>query len=216
MSLNQGSSNYSATQEYFTARSFFYLFLQVLFSKPMSLEIFTITHENVRFDELDSEGADLIKNFFRAPITEEQLQKEADEFERLFVGPDTIVAPLWESYYRSKDRLLFGETTLQVREQYHRFGQQFSKENNEPDDHLTVELEFMTFLIEHSFTSSGSLDFDWIEGQHYFLTHHLSQWIPMLCKQIIENTESDLYKGAALLLQQLIIDELDFFEELEA
>jgi putative dimethyl sulfoxide reductase chaperone len=216
MSLKQGISETSPIQEYFLARSQFYLFLQILFYEPLEPDTFTQIQENIHFDELESDGADLIQTFFQAPLSEDQLLKEADEFQRLFVGPDTIIAPLWESYYRSKDGLLFGETTLQVRDQYHRFGQQFSKENNEPDDHLTVELEFMLFLIKHSLTPSGSVDFESIEGQNYFLTHHLSQWIPMLCKRIIENTESDLYKGAALLLHQLIIDDLDFFKELEA
>ena len=39
-----------------------------------------------------------------------------DEYTRLFVGPDKLVAPPWESVYRGEDAMLFQEVTLEVRE----------------------------------------------------------------------------------------------------
>lgn len=31
------------------------------------------------------------------------------DYYRLFVGPDTVLAPPWESVYRHEDRLIFGQ-----------------------------------------------------------------------------------------------------------
>ena len=53
-------------------------------------------------------------------------------------------APLWESVYLGKEHLLFEEVTLAVRECYHHYGLSFIREGNEPDDHIVIELEFLT------------------------------------------------------------------------
>lgn len=40
------------------------------------------------------------------------------DYNRLFVGPGHIVVPLWESIYRTKEKLLFGESEITVRRYY--------------------------------------------------------------------------------------------------
>ena len=37
------------------------------------------------------------------------------EYTRLFLGPDKLIAPPWESCYTAKERALFQESTLHVR-----------------------------------------------------------------------------------------------------
>ena len=44
------------------------------------------------------------------------------EYMRLFIGPEKLIAPPWESVYRSKSGLLFQENTLTVRDIYRRNG----------------------------------------------------------------------------------------------
>ena len=60
----------------------------------------------------------------------------------------TVVAPPWESVYFSPDRLVFQQETFQVRAWYTRFGLQSANHNKEPDDHISVELEFVAHLAE--------------------------------------------------------------------
>ena len=70
------------------------------------------------------------------------------DFNRLFVGPGEMLAAPWESVYRSKTKLTFQESTLQVRELYERFGVQAPAMHREPDDHLGLELAFVATLSD--------------------------------------------------------------------
>jgi putative dimethyl sulfoxide reductase chaperone len=227
--------------EVLEGRRRFVEFLRFLFWGPLDEEAFEDIYRNGSLPELAemSEGGRLLQAFFQQPNDGKRqrqhlLQQEREEYERLFCGPGPLAAPLWESVYRSREHLLFDETTFQVREHYHRFGLQFSKENNEPDDHLLIELEFLQFLMTSSLLeiekhivpdSAGrrndkSLSYtdafqELLDAQIAFLSEHLAVWIPRLTQQIYENTESKLYRGAAALLNDFINDDLTLLLELK-
>lgn len=133
------------------ARKKYYQLIHLLFLEPSGSEILVEIRNHGNLQELEEihEGGKILQNVFEQ-LTEEQIKREYEEFQRLFVGPGPLVAPPWESFYRSREHLLFEEWTYQVREQYHQFGLQFKNENNEPDDHLLLELEFMLSLIDLS------------------------------------------------------------------
>jgi putative dimethyl sulfoxide reductase chaperone len=208
--------------EYFNARKQFYQFIRFLFWEPLSEQSFKEICENGNLAELAqmSKGGQLLQSFFEKKTP--QLHEEQAEYQRLFVGPGPIEVPLWESVYRSKDHLLFEETTFQVRKLYHRFGLQYHKENNEPDDHLLIELEFLIYLIDSSLqelqiphqcrTTPHSFE-DVYEAQIEFLEQHLCKWVPKFCSKMLESTESLLYQGAALILTDFIMDDLFFLLE---
>ena len=44
------------------------------------------------------------------------------DYTRLFIGPDRLPAPPWESAYLTEERLLFQEPTLEVRRAYRKYG----------------------------------------------------------------------------------------------
>ena len=77
-----------------------------------------------------------------------QLDALTWDFNRLFVGPGEMLAAPWESVYRSKTKLTFQESTLQVRELYERFGVRAPAVHREPDDHLGLELAFVATLSD--------------------------------------------------------------------
>ena len=90
-------------------------------------------------------GLSLMQDF-RTQWNRELLPDLRWDYTRLFIGPGHVLAPPWESVYRSRERLLFDQATLDVRQAYARFGLQAPRLNHEPDDHLGLELAFMFHL----------------------------------------------------------------------
>ncbi|MEH7547605.1 TorD/DmsD family molecular chaperone [Neobacillus vireti] len=203
-------------QPFLLARKNLYQILHTLFLEPTNENLLLELARMRTFDELKEfhEGGRILASFFKQLTKIEKVQLEREEYRRLFIGPGTLVAPPWESYYRSKERLLFEEWTLQIRELYHQFGVQFLRENYEPDDHLLLELEFMIFLIELSLQASEPEKIqELIASQILLHKEHLSIWIPEFCKRIMDHTNSRLYLGAAMLLEDFL--DFDFTSLLE-
>ncbi|MCB8816455.1 molecular chaperone TorD family protein [Desulfosporosinus shakirovi] len=67
------------------------------------------------------------------------------EYTRLFIGPTKLPVPPWESVYVSKERLLFQESSLKVRQRQCYLNYNFlpAKYRSEADDHIALELDFM-------------------------------------------------------------------------
>ncbi|MDP4083607.1 MAG: molecular chaperone TorD family protein [Bacillota bacterium] len=199
------------------ARKNFYQFLIFLFSEPKNNEYFIEIRDNGKMNELEEmgKGGQLLHHFFLS-LTDEKIKAEKEEYSRLFLGPGPIRAPLWASFYLSKDHLLFDESTYQVRKFYHQYGLQYIKENNEPDDHLLLEIEFMVSLIDSCSEETDRFQINrLLADQIYFLTTHLLPWIPAFMKTVIKNTESQLYKGAVLLLHDFLTFDLEVLCEIK-
>lgn len=198
------------------SRKKFYHVLHLLFLEPNSDILFQI-RDSCNPHELQEihEGGKILSGFFK-DLSKEQISKEQEEYQRLFVGPGPLGAPLWESYYRSKEKLLFEKWTYQIREYYHRFGLQSMKENNEPDDHLLLELEFMVYLSDLFLEeNSNEKMIELITTQITFIENHLLKWIPSFCNRIIQNTNSQLFLGAAMLLYDFLEFDLQSLRELK-
>lgn len=122
------------------------------------------------------------------------------DFNRLFVGPGEMLAPPWESVHRSKTKLTFQEPTLQVRALYERFGVQAPAVHREPDDHLGLELAFVATLSDLAATADDAPQLTrCFETQRDFLRDHLLSWAPTCLALVEKHTETDYYRGAALL-----------------
>lgn len=121
------------------------------------------------------------------------------DYNRLFVGPGKLLAPPWESVYRSKERLVFGESTLQVRSFYQRYGVEVKNRNKEPDDHVGLEMEFMAYLCQEALEKirAGADAFPYIQASQQFLEEHLGQWVPEFCGDVEEGAKTGFFRGVA-------------------
>jgi len=194
---------------FWISRKNFYQLLYDLFVEPSEVILIGIQNQ-VKFQELGKihEGGEILRQFFEH-FSPDQLSCEIQEYQRLFVGPGPVAAPPWESYYRSNERLLFEEWNFQVRDFYHQFGIQNVKEKNEPDDHLLLELEFMTYLSDLCLEEKeDERILYFLSKQIEFLEKHLTIWSPHFCERVIENTTSSLYLGAAMLLADFLTFDL--------
>ena len=125
------------------------------------------------------------------------------DFNRLFVGPGEMLAAPWESVYRSKTKLTFQEPTLRVRALYERFGVHAPAMHREPDDHLGLELAFVATLSDLAARAAAGGDTAQLAGcfeaQRDFLQDHLLAWTPACLALVEKHSETDYYRGAALL-----------------
>ncbi|WP_052352810.1 TorD/DmsD family molecular chaperone [Neobacillus dielmonensis] len=190
-------------EPFLLSRRNFYQFLALLFTEPKANPLFGDLNREIDMnglEEVHKNGGRKLRQFFHH-LSKQLIHEQIEEFHRLFIGPG-MSAPPWESYYRSQDHLLFEDCMIQIRELFYQFGLQNKMENKEPDDHLSLELEFMVFLSEQSLLKK---DLEYLKNllttQIDFLQEHLLSWIPQFCERIIQNTTSPFYSGAAMLLR---------------
>ncbi|CEG26946.1 TorD/DmsD family molecular chaperone [Bacillus sp. B-jedd] len=153
------------------------------------------------------EGGVLLSSWIEQPgsLTAEKAGELKDEFTYLFVGPNVLPAPPWESVYLGKEALLFEETTLKVRECYKDFGLSFIHENREAEDHILIEMEFLGYLITESIEKNEpARNKELLIGQINFLEEHFLKWAPKFCEKLLEHCKTEWYQGIALLLEEYI------------
>lgn len=186
--------------------------IRFILDEPPNKDSFTAivnASQFVSFCEI-SEGANLIKKGIDSLLSSENKELTKQEYNRLFVGPNMLPAPLWESVYLGREHLLFEEETLMVRECYHQYGLSFVRENNEPDDHIVIELEFLGYLIQKTLeTDDVKMQQKLLADQQSFLDDHLSKWALSFCEQLNKTTAFDIYRGVALLLAEYISFEIE-------
>lgn len=153
-------------------------------------------------DQLITEGCMQMHDELEAEFKDDKYKKALwDEYNRLFVGPGPLEAPPWESVYRSKERLIFGDETLSVRRFYQDFGLAIKNENREPDDHIGLELEFMAFLSKQAAESKrGNKNIDrFMDASDKFMKEHLQEWVADLCYDLEVKAQKDFFRGLAKL-----------------
>lgn len=130
------------------------------------------------------------------------------DFAKLFVGPDKLLAPPWESVHRTHERVLFGKCTLDVRRAYRDAGYIPEGYPHVADDHIALELGFMGLLAERSLAASrinASADFqESLRKQHDFLNEHLALWIDDFSGMVGAAPVCRFYKVLALTANRLV------------
>jgi TorA maturation chaperone TorD len=126
----------------------------------------------------------------------EQLQ--GDHFQ-LFVGSGMPAAPPWASFYRTEERLMVSSHTLQVRALYDRFGLVSERKEQEPEDHVGLEFEFMAFLCDRYRECVGKGAHReaaaTLTAQKGFLDDHLLPWIPKFCEKVARSAWTEFFRG---------------------
>ncbi len=142
------------------------------------------------------------------------------EFTRLFRGVKAEYSPLppYESIYRSKEGRVFDELSMEVKREYRQFGLDLASElHGEPPDHISFELEFMSFLcnreVEAWDKDSEDEALGFARAQKDFLAEHLLTWLPGFSDKIREYDRLGLFRGLADLTESWVI--FDYQEHLQ-
>ena len=192
-----------------TGRILAFSFLSRVFSAPPSMDwLDTMVSESLfqdwplsAMDPLTRKGLEHLDAFCRA-YTHDRITDLIEDYEQLFVGPG-IKAPPWESVWLGKEHLLFEQETLDVRAWYAGYGLQAPRLNREPDDHLSLELDFVVFLSRlalGTIVEENEVELERIfQSKRGFFSDHLMRWAPGCLERAYQFSRTEYYRGAAAL-----------------
>jgi TorA maturation chaperone TorD len=130
------------------------------------------------------------------------LQKD---FGRLFEGHGHPLAPPVESYYRTES--LSGKQRSSVTEFYESYGWTSKYKGVIPDDHLGIELLFLTILVEKYLSMDDQVCLIEIRNEiRRFIDTHIYSWLHLWNEKMQKNSETVCYKGVSTLIYACIQD----------
>lgn len=142
-----------------------------------------------------------------------------DEYTKLFLGPEKLPVPIWESVYFSEERLLFTKTTLSVRQAYRASGFITQGYPHMADDHIATELSFLSVLSKRQCEALASADYQVVlallKAQSSFIENHLGRWVSRFSKGL-EQLEgiSAFYPALASLTSSFVSEDGNAIHEL--
>ena len=118
----------------------------------------------------------------------EYLSHVKAEYTKLMIGPGPLIAYPWESAYSGKEKQLFQESTLRVREAYRKYGYLPAHYPRVADDHIALELHFMAKLSETAFEAFQKGDAGntvrILKDQRAFIRRHMLSWLPEYARDL--------------------------------
>src|SRR5471032_793482 len=117
-------------------------------------------------------------------------EPDAEAFQRLFVGPYALPAPPWGSVYLDKESVLFGDSTLKLREWMRQHGVEPHLDEAEPEDDMGLMLMMASWLAEN-------------DARHLdtFLAEHLLPWSSRYLALLEQGAVHPFYQAVARLAQ---------------
>ncbi len=125
--------------------------------------------------------------------------------------------PPYESLYR--EQRLMGDSTAHVMRHYHEAGFGDIVPEAGPQDHIGVELRFLSLLCyrEHQALNEGAVEraLEFTARQRRFLDEHPLRWVDELCDRIESASRLPYYAAVARLTpallhqDRMLLDELD-------
>jgi putative dimethyl sulfoxide reductase chaperone len=137
-----------------------------------------------------------------------------EDYIRLFIRPLPALAPAFESLYSKEIADITGYNSSSVTEFYESYGWVSKFKTKINDDHIGIELLFLTLLIDKYMT----LDDDACQGEmrkeiRRFINHHILSWVPQWNIKIQENANTLSFKGIANLILACAEDIFMFFAQ---
>ena len=217
-------SNLEMYSNVLTNRKSMYLFLANLYKIEVSKDFYNvITKIDFPIDDNTklSEGYRMIKNFC-AMATVDPVTDLAVDFARVFLGAGITekerCAFPYESVYTSPKGLIMQEARDEVLALYRKHGLGKDDSFNVPEDHISLEFEFMAHLCTLTIRAVESdRQYDamvLLEEQKDFISAHLNRWIRSFCADIAKCSNTGFYRGLANITEAFIELEMDLTEDL--
>ncbi|KAF0217274.1 MAG: cytoplasmic chaperone TorD family [Geobacteraceae bacterium] len=129
-------------------------------------------------------------------------------YARLFVGPFSLGAPPYGSFYLEPEKKVMGETTVAVQEFYRQAGLALDEDFTELHDHMAVELEFISYLLRSAVSEAAergeAASTEWVDRRREFLRRFLVGWYGDFCAAIREATDNPFYLAYADCLEAVV------------
>ena len=136
----------------------------------------------------------------------------ADDFYRLFAVTGLPLAPPRAAIYINAENFN-GNHIREVSEFYNSFGWHLKPRGTEPDDHLGIEILFLTKLIDKYLQiDDDPCNREMKKEIRRFIQNHLLSWIPRWNEDIQEYAHTWCYKGIATLIFASLEDLYSIFD----
>jgi TorA maturation chaperone TorD len=136
---------------------------------------------------------------------EDVLLELAAEYAGLFLGVRQMPPHPSESVYSSKDHLIMQKARDDVLKIYRDMGLEKVSKFTEPEDHIALELQFMSYLSGK--TGEALKNKDHVAAERYlkvqrdFLNQHLGKWVPELVTDIKRGARREFYAAIAKITE---------------
>ena len=117
-----------------------------------------------------------------------------EAWQRLFIGPWALPAPPWGSVWLDKESVLFGDSTLALREWMRVTGIALSEQRSEPEDH------FGTLLLLAAWLCESAQD----EAFNQLLAWHLLPWSGRFLSVFVAEANQPFYQALGHLAQETL------------
>lgn len=130
------------------------------------------------------------------------------EYASLFYGiSDAPIFPI-ESVRMGSEHTLYESPFFEVTRFYDKQGFLGILGYEEPNDHVSVELECLAWLLDQKLSPAEMKDANSLneisESINWLLNNHVMKWIPKFCDEVIAHSQFDYYKSAAYLVKALL------------
>jgi TorA maturation chaperone TorD len=187
-----------------------YSFLGKAFFEGPSIALMTTLKEDALFADWPLENSnDAMQTGLNILQSYCEMWDESDfpelkrDYDRLFIGPNKLPAPPWESVYRSEERLVFEEETLKVRAMYRQYGMALPPDNIQPDDHFGLEMMFVAHLCRLALDAieqeKPGIAQSMEQAMITFFNEHICQWTDEFLENVQSSASTPYYLGLAAL-----------------
>lgn len=132
----------------------------------------------------------------------------AADYAGLFLNAGSSPVYPYESVYTSPEQLLMQEARDKVRRIYAACGLTLSGDFHEPEDHIALEMEFMSHLCVRTTAASEEGNAEtvrvYLHSQREFLEDHLLLWTPRFCEDLVRNATTDFYRALGYLVRDFL------------
>jgi TorA-specific chaperone len=140
-----------------------------------------------------------IKNFPDGGSLYEYLE---ECYVRLFItAKGGIVAPLYESCYEFEGAPLMGRAATEMKKRFEAQGLSVANNIQEPPDHLSIELEYLYFMLDKGWRDQDS---GLIGEGSAFASHIMLPWVSELSEKLASEKECRFYPLIAAILVEVL------------
>jgi TorA-specific chaperone len=167
------------------------------FWKNGTLKKLPVSSSNPRFIE----AAGLLRQ--SCPEDKDCREILTEDYYRLFAVSGLPLAPAHASFYK----INAGTQEEKVSEFYSSYGWQPRLRLGVPDDHLGIELLFLTRLVDKYLSMDDDPSCREMKKEiRRFIDQHILSWIPEWYRDVEENAHSLCYKGIGMLIYACVED----------
>ena len=124
------------------------------------------------------------------------------DYSALFNESSTSLASPYESVYRKSGHMMYRKQIPNVKEFYTSYGWVSKFKGHIPDDHIGIELLFLTLMIEKYLEfDDEACNIEMKNEIRRFIDQHIFSWVPEWNNSIQSHAKTKSYKGIGTLIQ---------------